>query len=81
MVLQEFVFRGEVVDPVVDFDIYDQGTIVLFSPMSPAAKEWFQEHVAYESWQCLGSSVAVDHRPARDLLSILADEGFSLSFR
>ncbi len=62
----------------IDFLIEDQGSIVLFQPMSDAAKEWFSENVQSEGWQWMGPRLAVDHRPAQHLLEGIEAEGFTV---
>jgi hypothetical protein len=40
-------------------------TIVLFTPVSVEAREWFAENVVAERWQWRGEGLGVDHQPAQ----------------
>lgn len=63
--------------PDTDFLIRNEGTVVMFTPISDAAKTFLREQVQSESWQWMGESLCVDHRPAYDLLHVLMhDECF-----
>lgn len=62
---------------MIDVQINDQGTVVAFIFTSINAKEWAKENLQTESWQWLGdSTLAVDHRFANDIISLLQEEGF-----
>jgi hypothetical protein len=45
-----------------------QRTIVLFTPVTDDAREWFAANVVSELWQWRGPTLAADLRPACDLL-------------
>jgi hypothetical protein len=53
----------------------NEGTVFVFTPLTKAAKEWFEENVAYEPWQKLGAAIVVDHRFAWGLGQGLKDAG------
>lgn len=55
-----------------DVLVIDHGTVVTFLPQSEAAVEWFDQNVERD---VLGGFTA-DHRPARDILEGVAQEGF-----
>ena len=38
------------------------GTTYLFDPVSERAKDWVEDHVAYEPWQSYGGAIAVENR-------------------
>lgn len=57
-----------------DFLIRDEGTVVMFTPVSEAAKNFLRDNVQSEPWQWMGESLCVDHRPARELLHVLVNE-------
>ncbi len=61
-----------------DFAISDQGTVVLFKPLSASAKAWIDNNVAYESWQMFGSALAVDHRYAQGLYDGIINDGMTV---
>lgn len=62
----------------VDVTVNDAGSIVQFTPISNAAKAWFNDNVQSESWQWLGNALGVDHRYAEDLIGGLIAEGFEV---
>lgn len=62
---------------MADFKINDQGTVVVFTPLTEAAKT-FLERCDSEPWQYLGPSLVVDHRPARDLIGYIQQEGLTI---
>jgi hypothetical protein len=51
----------------VDFLVRDEGSIWLFTPLSPAALEFLSEHIQADV-QYFGDSLAVEHRFVYDLL-------------
>jgi hypothetical protein len=62
----------------VDVQVSDQGSIILFTPMSPEARDWFDENVQTEDWQWLGASLGVDRRYAADLLAGIGEAGLRM---
>ena len=58
----------------INFEVRDEGTVVLIIPMTEFAKKWIDENVQVDSWQWLGQGFAVDHRCAEDLLQGLQAE-------
>lgn len=65
-----------------DYDVHVSGlwgTVLVFELQSDAVRTWFDDHVAYEPWQQLGPDrIAIDHRPAGQLLEGLQLAGFSI---
>ena len=57
----------------------DQGTVVVFSLLTPAGEEWFEENVAYEGWARMGPVIVADHRPARDIITGLLTDGLRVA--
>ena len=57
-----------------DFAVCDEGTIWLFTPLSPAAFDFLSEHIQPGA-QYLGPSLAVEHRFVYDLLIGLREHG------
>ena len=49
----------------LNFDINDQGTLVLFTPLDDAATQWWNENVG--AGQTFGNSFVVEHRYAQDI--------------
>jgi len=64
---------------MTDFTINNQGTVVLFTPVSMAAIEKSDE-LELADWQYIGkyaTAFAIDHRPAQHLVDQLQEEGFT----
>ena len=53
--------------PSVDFLLRDEGTIWLFTPLTPAALQFLSEHIQGDPQYC-GDSLAVEHRYVSDLI-------------
>jgi hypothetical protein len=51
----------------VDFLVRDEGTIWLFTPLTPAALQFLSEHIQGDA-QYFGDSLAVEHRYVSDLI-------------
>lgn len=63
----------------MDVEVSGLGSsVVLFTPISAAAREWVDEHVALESWQWLGSGFGVDHRFVEPLIDGMTSAGLSV---
>lgn len=54
--------------------VTDNGTTWSFRPLDADAKRIMTEELQTESWQWLGDTLVVDHRPARYLCQHLADD-------
>jgi hypothetical protein len=63
---------------MADFRISDEGTVVVFTPLSQAAQD-FLDCCQTESWQWLGPSLVVDHRPAHGLLTEIINQGMEVT--
>jgi hypothetical protein len=66
-----------------DIEIDDQGSIVLFKPVSSAASQWWDRSVECEDWQRIGEpsggySYAVDRRMAHAIYIGLVEAGFDI---
>lgn len=51
----------------VDVRVENHGSLYVFQPLTAAAREWVDEHVALEGWQWIGGGFAVEPRYAHDL--------------
>lgn len=60
--------------PGSDFVVRDEGTIWLFTPVTPAAFDFLAEHIQSDA-QYFGSSLAVEHRYVYDLLIGFREHG------
>lgn len=58
----------------IDWHIRDEGSIVLFEPLSDTAHEWLEDTINTEPWQYFGNALAVDHRMAQDLYDLIVEE-------
>jgi len=62
---------------MTDFRINDQGSIVLFTPVSEAAQEFATE--AFANAMTFGTAYVVEHRYADDIIADLTDnQGFTV---
>ena len=62
-----------------DFQITDQGTIILIRPLNAAARQWLDENVVSEPWQWVQGALCVEGRSARDLLIEIEEAGFEIT--
>jgi hypothetical protein len=58
----------------IDFAVRDEGTIWLFTPLTPSALRFLSEHIQDNS-QYFGDSLVVEHRYVKDLLLGLSEHG------
>ena len=61
-----------------DFQITDQGSILLIRPLNPAARQWLDENVVAEPWQWVQGALCVDAL-ARDLIIEIEQAGFEIT--
>ena len=61
-----------------DVLVRDAGTLFLFCPLTPEAKEWIDEHVQSDA-QWFGNALVVEHRYALGLAEGMKDEGLVLA--
>ena len=53
----------------LDIEVLNQGSILVFKPLTKIAKAWIKENVHLESWQMwAGGAFTVDHRCAENLI-------------
>ena len=58
-----------------DVLIENHGSIAMFTPMTPAAREWVEENVEVESWQYMGASIACEPRSLDNLVQGMEEAG------
>jgi hypothetical protein len=63
-----------------DVLVRNEGTIFLFYPLTPQAKEWIDEHVQSDT-QWFGDALVVEHRYAWGLAQVMKDDGLLLGSR
>jgi hypothetical protein len=61
---------------MADFVIQNDGTILLFRPLTDAAREWLEANVQ-EDAQWFGGALVVEHRYAGALAVALIEAGFT----
>ena len=61
-----------------DFQITDQGTIILVRPLNEAARQWLDENVVSEPWQWVDGALCGEPRFARGLIDEIAAAGFEI---
>jgi hypothetical protein len=61
----------------IDFIVRDEGTVWLFTPLTPAPLQFLSEHIQ-EDAQYFGDSLAVDHRYVEGLLHGLQEHGLKV---
>jgi hypothetical protein len=61
-----------------DVLVCNEGTVFLFCPLTPRAKEWIDEHVQSDA-QWFGNALVVEHRYASGLAHGMKAEGLVLS--
>lgn len=62
-----------------DVLIENHGTILLFRPLTDAAKDWIEESIADDS-QWFGSALVVEHRFAGNLAQGMHDSGLRVTY-
>jgi hypothetical protein len=61
-----------------DVLVRNEGTVFLFCPLTPRAKEWIDEQVQFDAhW--FGNALVVEHRYAWGLAEGMKDEGLLLA--
>ena len=63
---------------MIDFIIRNEGTIVMFEPVSADAQDWVVENVRLDDWQWLGPAFGVDHRYAAALIEAIQAADFDM---
>jgi hypothetical protein len=58
-----------------DVLIENHGSIAMFTPMTPAAREWVDENLGIEPWQMMGESVACEPRCLDNLVEGMREAG------
>jgi len=61
-----------------DVRVANEGNIFMLEFCSDRAKAWQEEFISTESWQWLGSRLAVDHRFAVGVVEAMQRDGLSV---
>lgn len=60
----------------MDVRVSNQGTVWVFTPITPEGQDWVDQHLELQGWQWLGGeSFAVDHRPAESIVHGMRGDG------
>ena len=63
-----------------DFTVSDHGSIVLFIPLTPAAREWVQEHIPEDAATFAGG-IAVEARCIGDIVDGAIADGLVVGWQ
>ena len=66
--------------PDTDILVENHGSIISFTPITPAAREWIDENCQTESWQWMGGTLNVEHRCAAHIVEGLDGDGLLIEF-
>jgi hypothetical protein len=61
-----------------DFEVDGGGSVYLLRPLTPAAREWVDEHISQDA-QRLGNAVAVEHRYIEDIVAGVQRDGLTVA--
>ena len=60
----------------MDFDVIDDGSVVLLIPLTEAANLWVEEHIPDDA-PTFGKGIGVERRYIGDILHGIKDEGLT----
>jgi hypothetical protein len=63
---------------MVDVLVRDEGSVVIVSPQTEAAKAWVEENVETSGWQWIGGVFAVEPRMLDNLLFGMEEAGLEI---
>ncbi len=61
----------------VDFEIQDEGTVFLLTPVSDLAVDWADHHLPQDS-QHLGGSIVIEHRYIENIVAGIQNDGLTV---
>jgi hypothetical protein len=61
-----------------DFELIDHGTIVLVMPITDAAREWLEQHVAHDRIMWTRGSIPVEPRYVDNLVTGVLGDGMNV---
>ena len=64
-------------EKMIDFTLYDGGSVFLLTPRSDEAKDWVKENLP-DDVLILGQGIAVENRYIRDIMDGLTSEGLTI---
>jgi hypothetical protein len=63
---------------MVDVSVRDEGSVVIVTPQTDAAKAWVEENVSLEGWQWFGGGFAAEPRMLDNLLAGMEEDGLEI---
>lgn len=66
--------------PLYDVEVTNEGSLVLFRPLSNTGETWLDEHLPEDAPR-LGRTIAVEHRYAGDIVGGMIIDRISLDMR
>lgn len=60
-----------------DFEVQNEGTILVLHPLNDAAREWIDEHLYTEQTQWWGGGIVIEHRYVEDILDGIDGAGLT----
>ena len=67
-------------DVTPDVLVCNEGTVFVFCPLTPRAKQWIEENASTEPWQWFGNALVVEQRYAWGLGQGMKDAGLRLAY-
>ena len=61
-----------------DVKVEDHGSVILLTPLTAEAREWFEQNIHSEGWQWFGGSLAAEPRYVADVVEGLNNAGFAV---
>jgi hypothetical protein len=61
-----------------DVRVESDSSMVVITPVSYLGRQWIDEHVQADSWQWLGTSLAIDKRYAAPIVEGMLDDGLAV---
>lgn len=63
----------------IDVSVENHGSVIIFRPLSDAAKSWIEEYVSREGYQPFRDALVVEPRFADNLLTGMQRDGLHIS--
>lgn len=62
-----------------DFELQNEGSLVILHPLNDAAGEWIDEHLYTEQTQWWGGGIVIEPRYVEDILDGISDVGLTVT--
>lgn len=63
---------------MTDIRIRDEGTVVVFTPVTQEGTDWLHEQLLTEPWQWQGDNLVLDHHLAQGVRDLLMMDGLTI---